>query len=98
MPEAVDKEISALARVSLPTWALIVTLIATLVGWGISTRANSQTNNQQDVKIDKKLDKDDANHEFAMLLKRIEELHEDIREIRRAQREDANLHHQPRRQ
>lgn len=89
----VDKEISALARISLPTWAIIFTLIATIVGWGVTTLANSKTNDQQDVKIESKVDKDEVNRKFDDLIKRIEDLKEDIREIREAQREDANLHH-----
>ncbi len=85
-----DPEIVAVARISPATWALVITLIATLAGWGTATYANSQSIERHERTLETKIDKEVGEQ----LLKRMDDMRDDVRELRELVREEAAIHHQ----
>jgi hypothetical protein len=94
---SVDSELITAARISPATWALIITLIVTISGWGWRTYANSTRNDKQDAQLEQKLDKEAADAKFEAIIQRLDDLREDVREIRSNQQDETARHHRPRR-
>lgn len=88
-----DQEISALARVPIAVWVVIITLISTVSTWGLTTMANSEKNKEQDAVIASKQDKDQADKDLGTVLRAIEQVQRDVREIRRTQIQELQHDH-----
>lgn len=88
-----DKETLAIFRISPATWALIITLIVTLAGWGFSTVSTASELDELKQDVATKADEKDVERGYDTIIRRLSELQEDMREIRKSQQRDAHWHH-----